>query len=115
MAKLYINSSLFVFTQGQVLLCICRFYEVAMLKYMWWLEILGSLEAKLLSANTTYGVYFIFNFENHESEFIYLNQYSQPRTYGDLLVCFGTIDGYRKRVCLWMDGSRDGRVFQWRS
>lgn len=100
MAKLYINSSLFVFTQGQVLLCICRFSEVAMLKYMWWLEILGSLEAKFLSANTTYGVYFIFNFENHGSEFIYLNQNSQPRTYGDLVVCEGNINGYRKRVCL---------------
>ncbi|KAL2640441.1 hypothetical protein AAZX31_06G253400 [Glycine max] len=77
-----------------------RFYEVAMLKYMWWLEILGSLEAKFLSANTNYGVYFIFNFENHGSEFIYLNQYFQPRTYGDLVVCEGNINGYRKRVCL---------------
>ena len=30
----------------------------------------------------------------------FLNQYFQPRTYGDLVVCEGNINGYRKRVCL---------------
>ncbi|XP_041003510.1 putative F-box protein PP2-B12 [Juglans microcarpa x Juglans regia] len=37
-----------------------RFSEVAHLWLVWWLEIRGSVETKILSPNTTYGAYFIY-------------------------------------------------------
>ncbi|KAI4346197.1 hypothetical protein L6164_013269 [Bauhinia variegata] len=39
-----------------------RFPLVAELNYVWWLEVKGRIETKLLSSNTTYGVFFIFKF-----------------------------------------------------
>ena len=45
-----------------MLICINRFSEVAELHYVWWLQIRGSVDNKLLSPNTTYAAYFVFKF-----------------------------------------------------
>ncbi|KAI4346200.1 hypothetical protein L6164_013272 [Bauhinia variegata] len=39
-----------------------RFPLVAKLICVWWLEVKGRIETKLLSSNTTYGVFFVFKF-----------------------------------------------------
>lgn len=44
------------------MLCICRFPEVAVLRFVWWLEVKGSLETKHLSPNTNYAAYLVYNF-----------------------------------------------------
>lgn len=36
---------------------------MAKLNYVWWFEVRGSLEAKLLSPKTKYAVFFLFKFE----------------------------------------------------
>ncbi|XP_048492787.1 putative F-box protein PP2-B12 isoform X2 [Beta vulgaris subsp. vulgaris] len=38
-----------------------RFSEVAKLIYVWWLEIRGKIKTSMLSPNTHYGVYLVFN------------------------------------------------------
>ncbi|GAB4834134.1 hypothetical protein Ancab_032397 [Ancistrocladus abbreviatus] len=42
-----------------------RFSEVAELLQVWWLDIRGRLQTKLLSPNTTYGAYFVFKLNTH--------------------------------------------------
>ncbi|GMY26844.1 putative F-box protein PP2-B12 [Fagus crenata] len=39
-----------------------RFSEVAELNYVWWLQIKGSIDNKLLALDTTYAAYFVFKF-----------------------------------------------------
>ncbi|XP_042517514.1 F-box protein PP2-B11-like [Macadamia integrifolia] len=41
-----------------------RFSEVAELLCVWWLEIRGKIETRLLSPNTTYGAYLVLKFTN---------------------------------------------------
>ncbi|KAJ4838786.1 hypothetical protein Tsubulata_041506 [Turnera subulata] len=41
-----------------------RFPEVAELKIVWWFEVKGKIESKLLSPNTTYAAYLVFKFIN---------------------------------------------------
>ena len=45
-----------------MLICINRFFEAAELNFVWWLQIKGSIDSKLLSPNTTYATYFVFKF-----------------------------------------------------
>jgi hypothetical protein len=47
-----------------MLICINRFSEVAELNIVYWLQIRGSVDNKLLLPNTTYAAYFVFKFAN---------------------------------------------------
>ncbi|KAK0608012.1 hypothetical protein LWI29_024098 [Acer saccharum] len=38
-----------------------RFSEVCELNYVWWLNVKGTIDTKILSPNTTYAVYFVFS------------------------------------------------------
>ncbi|KAG6667775.1 hypothetical protein CIPAW_01G124400 [Carya illinoinensis] len=49
------------------------FSEVAHLWLLWWLEIIGSVETKILSPNTTYGVYFIYTIAQLPKNNMYFN------------------------------------------
>ncbi|KAK3187830.1 hypothetical protein Dsin_027391 [Dipteronia sinensis] len=44
-----------------------RSSEVAELNYVWWLNVKGTIDTKILSPNTTYSAYFVFSFakSNH--------------------------------------------------
>ncbi|XP_057962747.1 F-box protein PP2-B15-like [Malania oleifera] len=42
-----------------------RFAEVAELRTVWWLEIIGKINTRMLSPNTKYGAYLIVQFANH--------------------------------------------------
>lgn len=39
-----------------------RFSQVAELRHVWWLDIKGRMETRLLSPNTTYAVFLVFKF-----------------------------------------------------
>jgi hypothetical protein len=44
-----------------MLLLICdRFSEAAELQYVWWLEIRGNIDSRMLSQHTTYSAYIVF-------------------------------------------------------
>ncbi|KAJ4841793.1 hypothetical protein Tsubulata_029318 [Turnera subulata] len=44
-----------------------RFTEVAQLEYVWWFEVKGKFESKMLSPNTSYAAYLLFKFEDDYS------------------------------------------------
>ncbi|KAI4346202.1 hypothetical protein L6164_013274 [Bauhinia variegata] len=52
-----------------------RFSQVVELDIVWWLEVWGRLETKLLSPNTTYGVFFVYKFGRRKRGF--RNRYVQ--------------------------------------
>ncbi|KAF9611188.1 hypothetical protein IFM89_027502 [Coptis chinensis] len=43
-----------------------RFAEVAELVYVWWLEIRGKIDTRMLSPKTTYGAYLVFKIKDNE-------------------------------------------------
>ncbi|KAK8599709.1 hypothetical protein V6N13_060466 [Hibiscus sabdariffa] len=44
-----------------------RFPEVAVLKLVWWLEVKGRIETRLLSSNTNYAAYIVFKLRNRRT------------------------------------------------
>ncbi|KAG6791280.1 hypothetical protein POTOM_000395 [Populus tomentosa] len=46
-----------------------RFSEVAELRYVWWLEVKGWIDAKILSPKTTYAAYLVFKLTDSTSGF----------------------------------------------
>ncbi|TYK09505.1 F-box protein PP2-B10-like [Cucumis melo var. makuwa] len=70
-----------------------RFAEVAVLIYVWWLEIRGRLSCRMLSPKTVYAVYFVFNIE--ESSYYGFNIDPPDATVGIL-----GHENHPKSVCL---------------
>ncbi|XP_057809662.1 F-box protein PP2-B11-like [Salvia miltiorrhiza] len=44
-----------------------RFSEVAVLKSVWWLEIRGTIDTRMLSSNTIYGAYLVFKLDDRNA------------------------------------------------
>ncbi|XP_042516849.1 F-box protein PP2-B11-like [Macadamia integrifolia] len=86
-----------------------RFSEVAELLCVWWLEIHGKIETRLLSSNTTYGAYLVLKFTNRAYGFEPLAEVSVKLASGT----GGAEEGEVKSVSLnpgWPVHSNNGRT-----
>ncbi|KAL9237603.1 hypothetical protein vseg_012131 [Gypsophila vaccaria] len=81
-----------------------RFKEIVELRTTWWLEIHGTINAKLLSRNTTYGAYLIFKVSNHAFGLDTMPM-EVSISLGDDLVCNNTVylrQDYKKQQIQWL-------------